>query len=125
MRIIGVIALFAAALLSSLPGCRPRITSPSSIEGRVGVPFRYQILARGAPSGFALGGPVPSGLQLDLETGVLWGQPTEAGTFEVEVRARNVFGHGHHRVAVTILPSTEPPPPASAPAVSGVVSAEG
>jgi hypothetical protein len=104
MKKIGAFALFVAAVLSGLPGLRPRITSPPVAYARVGEPFSYRITASRLPREFSATVPPASRLSTAKGSGWVVGTPTEAGTFVLEVRARNVLGEGVKKVSLVVTP---------------------
>jgi subtilisin family serine protease len=89
------------------------ITSATSAEGVIGVPFLYQITANNNPSGYTASG-LPPGFRCD-PSGLILGTPTGAGTFPVHVEARNIFGSTSATVIFTISPG----------AITSATSAEG
>ena len=62
------------------------------LKGDVDHPFLYTITATGDPTQFTALDPLPDGLTLDSATGVIFGTPTETGTFQVRIRASNAIG---------------------------------
>jgi hypothetical protein len=77
------------------------ITSPDSAQGIIGMPFRYQISSDNNPTWYSASG-LPSGLICRGSTGLVAGTPKEAGTFLVEVIARNQFASTSATIAFTI-----------------------
>lgn len=69
----------------------PEITSSAPAEGQVGADYEHTITATGEPvPGYTIvEGSLPPGLTLDSTTGIISGQPTEAGTYPVTVSAGN------------------------------------
>ena len=67
------------------------ITSPSTVDGIVGVPFSYQITADNNANRFSASG-LPPGLHFDSTLGVIFGTPSRSGTFSVPVQAINNYG---------------------------------
>jgi len=76
------------------------ITSGTSAFGVVGAPFVYLIAADNNPTGFSASG-LPPGLRAGI-TGIISGTPTEAGTFPVQVEAKNIFGSASATIVITI-----------------------
>jgi PKD repeat protein len=69
-------------------------------HGSVGAAFEYQILASDAEKYSAT--ELPPGLDLDEDTGIISGTPTEAGTFRVELSAENDVGESVCGALLTI-----------------------
>ncbi len=76
------------------------ITSASSADGIVGVPFSYQIAADNNATGFSASG-LPPGFRCDA-FGVISGVPASAGVFEVRVEAKSIFTTASSTVLFTI-----------------------
>lgn len=93
------------------------ITSATSVDGIVGVPFVYRISANNNPNRF-FASSLPSGLHFDSTFGVISGTPSTAGTFQVVVQARNNFGS----VSTTIFINISEGAITSAGSAIGVVS---
>ncbi|MBV4358761.1 NPCBM/NEW2 domain-containing protein [Pinibacter aurantiacus] len=70
----------------------PRINSATVFGVRPGSPFQFRIAATGErPMVFSATG-LPSGLTLDIQTGVITGKLETAGTFNVKLKASNAKG---------------------------------
>ncbi|MDR0482892.1 MAG: putative Ig domain-containing protein [Cellulomonadaceae bacterium] len=81
---------------------RPQGSAPG---GATGEKYRF---APTAPGAFPAArweiakGTLPDGLRLNQRTGEITGKPTEHGTTEVTVRARNAHGHGDLNVSIVV-----------------------
>jgi hypothetical protein len=71
----------------------PVITSASSVQISMGVPFEYQITATNDPAVYSAQG-LPSGLSINPSTGLISGVPQEQGDYDVVVGAQNASGEG-------------------------------
>jgi hypothetical protein len=82
----------------------PRITSALSIPAtELGDNLAYQITATNNPSSFAVTG-LPSGLQINSETGLINGTSTVSGTFYVSLTAQTDYGPASATLQIQILP---------------------
>src|SRR5436305_6875722 len=95
--------LFVLAVASSaLAAPKPRITSPTTDCGTIGVPYSYQITAdQVIPSGGWGATPLPAGLSVNA-TGLISGTPTVVGTFSITLSATNGNGTGTGPLTLTI-----------------------
>jgi uncharacterized repeat protein (TIGR03803 family) len=82
----------------------PVITSLLDVVGST-TSLGYQILATQGPTSYAATG-LPPGVSLNPITGVFYGVPTAAGSYQVSVSATNAVGTGSAVVDVTILSTT-------------------
>ena len=76
------------------------ISSQTSV-GIVGVPFVYRIIANFSPTWYSASG-LPPGLFCFGDSGEISGVPTETGTYDVELHARNLFASATDVVSITI-----------------------
>ncbi len=94
------------ALATTAFAAKPKITSPSTATGQVGVAFSYQITADQAITTWGATG-LPAGLSVNTSTGLISGTPTTSGTYSVNLSATNANGIGTATLTLTI----KPPPP--------------
>jgi len=98
----------------------PVINSPLSAQGTVTVPFTYTISGTNNPSSYAAA-PLPGGLSVDLNTGVISGVPASSGTYSVSLTATNTIGPS----APATLTLTINPAPTQIPVINSPTSAQG
>lgn len=91
--------------ITAQPVIAPVITSPATASGQVGAPFSYQIAASHSPTSFGTG-LLPTGLSVDIATGLITGTPTGAGTFPITLYAANAGGTGTATLTLTITTTT-------------------
>jgi len=78
---------------------------PLSAGGIVGTPFSYAIIATGSVTSYTAS-PLPAGLNLDANTGIISGTPTTAATVVVMVTAVNIGGTANATLTITVIGST-------------------
>ncbi|MFA6287644.1 MAG: putative Ig domain-containing protein [Opitutaceae bacterium] len=86
---------------------------PLSAGGTVGTPFSYAIVATGTVTSYTAS-PLPAGLSLDANTGIISGTPAAAGPTVVTLGATNLAGTGNATLTITIAPA-----PLAAPVIPG------
>jgi hypothetical protein len=104
-------ALGAALLIFALLGGagdavaapKPKITSPTTASGTIGVPFSYPITADQVITTWGAT-PLPAGLSVNTTNGLISGTPTVTGTFGVTLSATNGNGTGTATLTLTINP---------------------
>ena len=69
----------------------PALTSSTSVNGNLGVPFTYQAAASNATTSITATG-LPNGLMINSATGLISGTPTMTATFTATLTMTNVFG---------------------------------
>ena len=80
----------------------PSITSSGSNRtGTVGGNFNYQITASNTPTSYGASG-LPSALSVNTSTGLISGQFTVAGSYNVTVTAANLGGTGSKSFIITV-----------------------
>ncbi|HWA86808.1 MAG TPA: putative Ig domain-containing protein [Opitutus sp.] len=87
----------------------PVVVSATAVSGATGTDFVYAIAATGEPTMFTATG-LPPGLVLDSASGLITGQPTQTGTFDVTLGASNTYGSGPATVLHIVVSGTTPPP---------------
>lgn len=96
-----VMVSFLASADNVFAAPKPRITSPDTASGIVGVPFSYQITADQAIATWGAT-PLPPGLTVNTTTGLISGTPTAVGTTSVGLSATNGNGTGTKTLTLTI-----------------------
>jgi len=92
---------------------KPKITSPTTANGTVGVPFSYQITADQPITTWGAA-PLPAWLGLNTGTGLLSGTPTTVTTYSITLSATNGNGTGTQGLTLTISAPTPTPIPGNA-----------
>ena len=111
------------------PNAVPVISGAANVSTNANQPFAgYQITASNAPIvSYAVVGPsvLPSGLTLDVNSGLISGTPTASGVVSTTLSATNAVGTSSGFVVTfTIVPTSVPTvtaPLVAAPAVTGTV----
>jgi alpha-galactosidase len=79
-------------ILTPQPSAKPKINSASVFGVRPGSPFQFRIPATGdRPMTFLVAG-LPQGLKLDQKTGLITGKLLKAGTYVIQLKAKNAKG---------------------------------
>jgi len=79
-------------ILTPKPSAKPKINSASVFGVRPGSPFQFRIPASGdRPMTFQVTG-LPQGLELDQKTGLITGKLAKAGTYVIQLKAKNSKG---------------------------------
>jgi len=79
-------------ILTPKPSAKPKINSASVFGVRPGSPFQFRIPATGdRPMTFQVTG-LPQGLMADQKTGLITGKLEKAGTYVIQLKAKNAKG---------------------------------
>lgn len=108
-NVVAIAAGGAHALtLGGVPGgvAAPRLTGPRFLVGKTGEPFYHRVVALNGATVFGADG-LPAGLAIDPASGVVTGQPRQAGMFIVVVSAANALGRTEW--PVTLFVNASPP----------------
>ncbi len=90
----------AAVVLTPKPAPTPRITGAKVFGVRPGSPFQFTVTATGdRPMNFAADG-LPSGLQLDAQSGRITGTLDKAGESVVTLHAKNALGQAERKFKI-------------------------
>ncbi|MCU0760900.1 MAG: PA14 domain-containing protein [Steroidobacteraceae bacterium] len=110
------------------PAITPVLQDPGSRSGLVGLPVSFALVAsdpNGDVLGYAASG-LPPGVSIDPATGVIAGQPTVAGSYDVVVAASDGLNAATARFLWTLTEAAalglEPPPPSTPTLASGEAS---
>src|SRR5207253_4041893 len=99
-RLLPLVVIFAAAS-TAIAAPKPKITSPTTSSGTIGVPYSYQITADQAINTWGAA-PLPAGLTVNTATGLISGTPTAVGVFSITLSATNGNGTGTGPLTLTI-----------------------
>ena len=81
---------------------QPRINGPSITASRPGRPFLYAIPASGErPMRFEVD-PLPKGLHLDKQTGIITGKVDAKGEYKIQVKAKNARGTTSRELIISV-----------------------
>jgi hypothetical protein len=92
----------------------PVITSASAASAVRSQPFSFQVTASNQPTSFSMDGQ-PTGIVLNATSGLLFGTPTQSGTFGMVLRATNGSGTTFQNFTLTVV-TPSPTPTATATA---------
>lgn len=82
---------------------KPLITTLALPDGVVGMPYEFTAEANGTePITWNKSGKFPAGLKIDKKTGTISGTPTNAGTYEFKLRAKNKGGTDNLQMTMVI-----------------------
>jgi hypothetical protein len=85
------------------PTTPPQILGPYEAWAFVGAPaFNYPIIASGSPTSYSAA-PLPSGFSINTNTGVITGNPTVPGAFDIALTASNAYGSGSAILRLNVL----------------------
>lgn len=87
-------------ILTPPPAAEPRINSAKVFGVRPGSPFQYMVATTGdRPMTFTAKG-LPQGLTIDAQTGIITGNLSAAGTYEVILGAKNARGVAEKKLQI-------------------------
>lgn len=89
----------------------PEINAPYIYAARPANPVLITLPISGTRPMKINAGDLPSGLQLDKETGQIHGSVVTAGNYEIQVSAENQFGKDSRKVTLNIGENISPTPP--------------
>lgn len=99
----------------------PVITSASNATARRGSSFTYQITASNNPTRFTAA-PLPAGLSLNTNTGLISGTPTVITNIVVTLGAINLAGTNNRTLALNVLTNLATPPALGLPVLPVISS---
>ncbi|MBI5425671.1 MAG: putative Ig domain-containing protein [Opitutae bacterium] len=94
--------------LNVTPAAPPAISSALTANANANATFSYAITATNNPSTFNAVG-LPSGLTVNVDTGVISGTPIATGTYHVTIAAANIFGRDARTLTLTVAPHPSQP----------------
>jgi len=108
----------SATLVITIGVGPPVITSAALVNGTMGVPLSYQVVASNGPTSYSLvSGTLPPGVTLNTATGLVSGTPSATGAFTATLGATNGAGTGTAVVTFNVA--------LGAPAITSSLSASG
>jgi hypothetical protein len=116
----GAYGLDIGGTISSASAGAPVITSPTATNAVAYANFSYQIQAANSPTSFNATG-LPTGLSVDTATGIISGQPTTPGSYNIVISATNTDGSGSATLALTVTKNPGAPTITSALATNASV----
>ncbi|MBW4889748.1 putative Ig domain-containing protein [Mucilaginibacter sp. HMF5004] len=103
------------AYSQTTPAGAPDISSATTATATIGAPFSYNIITGAGASSYTAVG-LPTGLSLDVTTGIISGTPTTLGQSEITISATNANGTGTASLILNVINNQIPAAPASAAA---------
>ena len=103
----GGVGVLNAMSIEEAQAVVPVVTSTNTASGTVGVFFNYQITADNNPTSFAASG-LPSGLNVNTNSGLISGTPDAATNSSVTLSAANDAGVGAANVSFHIAAASTP-----------------
>lgn len=89
-----------AYILTPKPSAFPKITGAKVFGVRPGSPFQFLVTATGdRPLTFSAA-QLPKGLKIDAKTGIITGKLTQAGTYNVVLKAKNAKGTAERKFRI-------------------------
>jgi len=100
---------FAAISPVGVAAVLPSFAGSTTATAVVNAPFAYAIAATNSPSTFTASG-LPTGLQIDAGSGLIYGTPTQSGTYVVALTETNAAGTLNSSLTLTVGPVSTAPP---------------
>ncbi len=104
LKVQNVAGVTAADLVLTVGAPALGFVSETSVTGRVGQAFSYQVVATKNPTGYGAVS-LPGGLVIDATTGVISGTPSSAGLSQRTITATNGAGTGNFVLTFAIAPA--------------------
>lgn len=95
------IGIGGSALTLTINPLPPVLTNNASASATQGQPFQFQVTATNVPTSYKATG-LPTGLSINMATGLISGTTNQAGSFSVVLFAKNNGGTGSQNFTLTI-----------------------
>jgi hypothetical protein len=112
--VLTVVPASASVPAAITPTAVPVVTSPLTAYGQVGADFSYQIAATNLPTRFGAATlvngvwTIAPGLAGNTGSGLVFGKPTAAGTYKINLSATNAVGTGKAVLTLVVGPAIQP-----------------
>jgi hypothetical protein len=94
---------------------KPEITSDPPTTAVVGQQYSYQVTSTGNPAPIFALKEVPSGMTIDVNTGLITWIPSQAGSYDVTLEASNIAGPASQSFVITVSEAEREPTITSTP----------
>lgn len=84
----------------------PVLTGPAAAQGFVNLPFTHQLQTGSFPTQESLvfsAASLPTGLEIDPQSGLIFGRPTSVGTFKLWLEIQNENGASGRAFSITVM----------------------